>query len=299
MTQEDKINVAELLKDCPKGMELDCTIYENVTLVQVKEGYDYPIVIETPNGQMLLSKYGCFSKNELAKCVIFPKGKTTWEGFVPPREFKDGDIVATTNGLWIGITTGGKSGESIPTYCVTTGTGGFEAYFNYREKWKFQRLATEEEKQELFDTIKDKGYRWNHETKTLEKLIEPEFKIGNKVRHKTNHNVVFTIDGIEEDFYTCAGKMALCFSEQDSYELVPNKFDITTLKPFESKVLVRHNKDNKWCGSFFSHIDKDLHSNCYKFVTIAGKSYPMMIPYEGNEHLLGTTDDCDNFYKNW
>ena len=27
---KDKINVAELLKDCPKGMELDCTIYNNV-----------------------------------------------------------------------------------------------------------------------------------------------------------------------------------------------------------------------------------------------------------------------------
>lgn len=23
------------------------------------------------------------------------------------------------------------------------------------------------------------------------------------------------------------------------------------------------------------------------------------IPYEGNEHLSGTTDDCDDFYKNW
>ena len=26
----EKINVAELLRNCPKGMELDCTMYENV-----------------------------------------------------------------------------------------------------------------------------------------------------------------------------------------------------------------------------------------------------------------------------
>lgn len=91
----------------------------------------------------------------------------------------------------------------------------------------------------------------------------------------------------------------LPFADQDDYEIVPCKFDITTLKPFKSEVLVRHNKDNKWCASFFSHIDVDLHSNCYKFVTIAGKSYPMMIPYEGNEHLLGTTNNCDEFYKTW
>jgi hypothetical protein len=27
--------------------------------------------------------------------------------------------------------------------------------------------------------------------------------------------------------------------------------------------------------------------------------YKQCIPYEGNEHLLGTTNDCDNFYKTW
>ena len=33
-----------------------------------------------------------------SKCVIFPKGKTTWEGFVPPCKFKDGDILTTNLG---------------------------------------------------------------------------------------------------------------------------------------------------------------------------------------------------------
>ena len=33
----------------------------------------------------------------------------------------------------------------------------------------------------------------------------------------------------------------------------------------------------------------ELKDNCWK----------QCIPYEGNEHLLGTTDDCDDFYKNW
>lgn len=40
-----KINVAELLKDCPKGMELDCAMFDNVTLVEVdfynKHHFDY------------------------------------------------------------------------------------------------------------------------------------------------------------------------------------------------------------------------------------------------------------------
>lgn len=30
-----------------------------------------------------------------------------------------------------------------------------------------------------------------------------------------------------------------------------------------------------------------------------GEYFQQCIPYEGNEHLLGTTNDCDKFYKNW
>ena len=37
------------------------------------------------------------------------------------------------------------------------------------------RFATEEEKQKLFQAIKDNRYKWNAETKTLKKLVEPRF----------------------------------------------------------------------------------------------------------------------------
>ena len=41
------------------------------------------------------------------------------------------------------------------------------------------RLATEEEKKTLFDVIEAKGYKWNSETKTLEKLNKNKFDIAN------------------------------------------------------------------------------------------------------------------------
>lgn len=95
----EKINVAELLKGCPKGMELDCTMFINpVTLVEViNDDPDfYPITIVTHKGTLMtLTKYGTYlsEEEEDAKCIIFPKGKTTWEGFVPPCQFKDGECV--------------------------------------------------------------------------------------------------------------------------------------------------------------------------------------------------------------
>lgn len=36
---------------------------------------------------------------------------------------------------------------------------------------EIMRFATEEEKEKLFKAIKENGYKWNAETKTLEKLI--------------------------------------------------------------------------------------------------------------------------------
>lgn len=82
---------------------------------------------------------------------------------------------------------------------------------------------------------------------------------------------------------------------QDDYELVSNKFDITALIPFESKVLVRDNMFEKWKPSYWGFYDKDYY---YSYKVIGGK-HSHCIPYEGNEHLLGTTDDCDEYYKTW
>ena len=104
MTQE-KINIAELLKDCPKGMELDCTIWDDVLFDHVDTSRDYPIYIRKKDGTTeFLTKNGEWNFDLGAKCVIFPKGKTTWEGFVPPCEFKDGDILYICTSIqWICI----------------------------------------------------------------------------------------------------------------------------------------------------------------------------------------------------
>lgn len=56
------------------------------------------------------------------------------------------------------------------------------------------------------------------------------------------------------------------------------------LKPFD-KVLVRNYDDTVWSANYFSHY-KD--NNGYHYVCI-DNSYIFCIPYEGNEHLLGTT----------
>lgn len=301
---EKKINLVELLKNCPKGMELDCTMYEGAELDCVTNDKGYPIKIIIKDNiagdiAISLTKEGCYNMLHNPKCVIFPKGKTTWEGFVPPCQFKDGDVVATTNGRYIGITTGGNSERAIPTYCVIKISGEFEAYFGDKKKWMFSRFASEEEKQKLFQAIKDRGYKWNAETKTLEKLVEPKFKVGDRIRSVISLSY-YTIIGIEDDQYVIQPDEPekfpyhIDFDLEINYELVP-KFDITTLKPFD-KVLVRDNNTMEWDISFFSHCNG---LEFYKYSCLNGSGYAQCIPYEENKHLLGKTDDCSSFYKTW
>lgn len=297
----EKINVAELLKDCPKGMELDCILFNNPVKYTGLDNDDiYPIEILTKNNDHLyLTQEGYLYNMPNSKCIIFPKGKTTWEGFVTPCKFKDGDIITCTNSAcsFVAIFKEMDTDTTFRRYVSLT-LDDVQQFWT-KESWSdfcSPRLATEEEKQKLFKAIKDNGYKWNYETKTFVKLIEPKFKVGDKVRHKNNHNVVFTITSIEEDYYACGAKAAFWFDDQDDYELVPNKFDITTLKPFESRVLVRDSEMGIWLPDFFGCLDN---SNECPYMVVGGIRWKCCIPYEGNEHLMGKADDCDDFYKNW
>jgi hypothetical protein len=294
---ENKINIAELLKDCPKGMELDCTMYDNCTYAGIEDVGYIDILINTPSGRIRLTKEGCYIRHDdNAKCVIFPKGKTTWEGFVPPVEFKDGDILTTITGsIFI------YKKIDVYNYCGTYVSldirNGFSAtYYSYLEDCC--RPATEEEKQKLFDAIKANGYRWNAETKTLEKL--PKFKVGDRIKYKNGRNK----DGVEEgiifsitdDTYDVAvtNDMGIFIpvTDQDNWELVPDKFDINTLKTFD-EVLVRDFDDETWEINFFSRLLDNKHFKCLDL------SYVQCIPYKGNEYLRGTTWLCKDYFKTW
>lgn len=297
-----KINVAELLKDCPSGMELDCTLLEDLEFDGIVDNKYVPIRcrVKNPNGGYYVynfTKYGCWFNTTFAKCAIFPKGKTTWEGF--QRPFKDGDILFVKSVYsWVFVYKESENNEDLYKY-VAIQDGHNHAYIVYdsnplccKENVSEIRLATEEEKAKLFQAIKDNGYKWNPETKTLEKLVEPKFKVGDRVRHKNNHNVVFTITSIEEDYYACGVATAFWFDDQDDYELVPNKFDITTLKPFD-KVLVRETNEDRWLIDFYAFYNEIQEFSCVKGM------YEQCIPYEGNEHLFLSFDDCDEYFKTW
>lgn len=81
------------------------------------------------------------------------------------EEFKDGDILISNQKRVLIFSNYRGDYKSI-----------FDSYFDsindQNSGWftRSFRLATDEEKQEFFDTLKTKGLRWNPETKQMEKI---------------------------------------------------------------------------------------------------------------------------------
>lgn len=91
------------------------------------------------------------------------------------KEFKDGDVLSVT-------TLGGKTMPFIYKGVDERGFYKFHVGLNYigrvfvcpddDARWgcDIPTLATEDEKQRLFDKLKEQGLRWNAEAKTMEKI---------------------------------------------------------------------------------------------------------------------------------
>ena len=74
------------------------------------------------------------------------------------------------------------------------------------------------------------------------------------------------------------------------------KFNVNTFQPFD-KVLVRDFLSDNWMADFFEKIEEnDVHYN----VTCITTKWIQCIPYnEETKHLIGTKDDCPEYYKWW
>ena len=72
------------------------------------------------------------------------------------------------------------------------------------------------------------------------------------------------------------------------------RFDPKDFKPFD-KVLIKHNHENeRWVCNFFSDMLLNGEVSCI------GVSAYECIPYnDKTKHLVGTTDECPEYYKWW
>lgn len=131
-------------------------------------------------------------------------------------------------------------------------------------------------------------------------VLEKAFRLGYMTKPDEN---TYLYTNIEHLFFMSSG--AFCFfddkdtsryyyakqgnmqeiSAADFLALTTAK-DEPTFKPFD-KVLVMDGRGETWRAELFSHTIE----NDYPFVCTSG-NWMYCIPYEGNEHLLGTTEEA-------
>lgn len=312
------MNIAEILKYCPKYTKLYSPTWGNVKLIEVTS--TKVIKIKVCNYTEELTSEGCYSVK--GECILFPsKNQRDWNKFRLP--VKRGDIMMDANGECPFIATGEFYKDISPKYiCGINSLGNFQ--LDYAEAgWTsiFYIPASEEAKKKLFDKMAEAGYKWNANTLKLEK-IESKFKEGDviidnqgslclvsKIRDDSSviiaatlyankalnvfisNNVNRYIQLVTIASTTDRNKLYSALTRKGyKYDKEQHKLVKQEFKPFE-KVLVRDDTNKKWLIDLFSYYDEENENFPYVCMHI---HYRYCIPYEGNEYLLGTTNDIKN-----
>lgn len=312
------MNVAEILKYCPKGTKLYSTVHGEVVLRNVCIDKEYPIITDACYATIVsFTKEGCYVKScPDSECVLFPsKDQRDWKKFKLP--VKDGDIMMTIDKRAF-ITNGKIDNDGCPcAYC------GINSYHDFTigtttDGWtaSFYIPVSEEAKKELFDKMAEAGYRWNADTLELEK-IEPKFKEGDVIINSKGY--LFLVSAIKDvdsivvsavlytkgALNTYHNPVVMCYTtevtlasikdknrfysalvrEGYKYNKWQHKLIKQEFKPFD-KVLVRGNDTEFWKADIYLGYMKN--NSCPYRCTKA--NYGRCIPYEGNEYLLDTAN---------
>lgn len=233
--ENNKINIAEILKDCPKGTKLYTPIFSKVELVKINEKECYQIHVKDGSGNIqAFTENGLFRTDYSdAECLLFPSSKMRdWSRF-----FKPGDVVIDSF-YGCGVLVEEWADESYTS---------FEASVFQLKKGGFAKRDKR--------VISIDGYYKASDEQRDKFIADMEKFFGGKYNPKTR-------------------------------QVEPAKTECE-FKAFD-KVLVRNNDQQIWKAAFFSYCNTSRDSHNY--VTIPGFAYNWCIPYEGNKHLLGTTD---------
>lgn len=237
---ENKINIAEILRDMPKGTKLYSPLLGKCELgeIDTDEGEDF---IHVEYGWEDKKKCAIFSSDgryfdwiKDTECLLFPSDRMRcWSKF-----FKRGDVVRNPHNEMIAVFDGWVNDDYTE----------FNTTINYYKDHTFGE-------EEVCDT--ECFVKANDEQKTLF-IAAAEKHYGGKYNPET-----LQVEPVKVTEPKCS------------------------FKPFD-KVLVRCNEDSIWRCELFSHYN--TFNKQYPYVCLSS-IYKYCIPYEGNQHLLGTTNN--------
>lgn len=328
---EEKINVAEILKDKPKGTKL----YSDICCGEcvLNEVSENAIYVDMYNKERFwyFSVYGTIYAFPDGGVLLYPsKEMRDWEKFA----WKRGDVLVNKDGdvhiIFDGFEDDTYKNFHGKNYLWEEGGSivNFEEDEDYMQTSDFNKANKEDAQEYIHKIEKELGGKLNMETLEIEKP-QPEFKDGDIVcisgMGYLAYGIVKSIDYSSKklEYYVLNDMSILKFEDWLSFEdkqIQPITetqqiilFDALTkknkawdtekkevvdlkpkveLKPFD-KVLCRNSKDDTWEADFFARLTrKEIdYTQSGKYLCV-GDLWMYCIPYnEETAHLLGTTDE--------
>lgn len=318
---EEKINIAEILKDKPEGTKLYSPICGECKLSYVESVKSEPQISTESDA------FGAFYFWEDGKayvegeCLLFPSMKMRdWRKFT----WKRGDVLVNSRGLKILFDR--WANDNYTSFYAKTIYLVEDGFLDTN----LHTLASEKEAKSFIKCIEERfGGKLNLQTLEIQK--QPEFKDGDIVcisgMGYLAYGIVKSIDNSSKklEYYALNDMSTLKTDDWLSFEdkqiqpitetqqiilfdalakegkawdsehkMIVNLKPKVEFKPFD-KVLVRNTDTEEWFPGFFEKFDSTWN---YPYHIMNRRSmtdfaFKQCIPYEGNEHLLGTTKDVE------
>lgn len=319
---KEKINIAKILKDKPRGTKLYSSACGKCKLEEVDDK-SFKISFYNSKFGFMNGGEGYLDKNgklyDDGECVVFPsKEMRDWEKF----SWKRGDVLISDCGFVCIFKEWASDDYTKFNGCYFDGMPNAETA-------KYSKLDNNTAYGYIREIENRCGGKLNLETLKIEK--QTEFKDGDVVVTDAVPSLCYSkcIFILKGDFNTgesCANSYIFyninnndfCFDVLDT-EIRDRNIHLATeeekqhlfdalakkgktwdaekkqivdlkpkveLKPFD-RVLVRDSKSDNWRANLFGNIGKDGYYRCVY------ANWVYCIPYAGNEHLLGTTKDVE------
>ena len=320
---EQKLIIAEILKHKPQGIKLYSPIFGDCTFCYVKDESS-DICVRRPYNEVNYFNFdGVYHTG--GECLLFPSNEMRdWSKFA----WQKGDVLISNDGGTEVIFDKWYDDTYTSFYCkhylnsedknkivyyeeflCTTERYSLEAqtYINTIEKrldGKLNLKTLEIEKQPKFkdgDILScDEDLFTKHTTLILHKDENITESIVSLVRHKKLIETNIPIDNFllsrlyharedeKKELFDALAKGGKAWDAEK--KIIVNLKHKCEFKPFD-KILGRNEKDDVWEADLFSHYRKESQ---YPFRCI-GFSRKYCIPYEGNEHLLGTRNNPEQY----
>lgn len=325
---EKELNIAEILKDKPKGTKLYSSACGKCELKEADDK-SFKISFYSSKSGFMNGGEGTFDKNgnlyDDGECIVFPsKEMRDWSKFA----WKKGDVLVSNNGSEVLFEK--FNNDEYTEFTCRYAIELFDTVFSDAGVLKTQDFKALHDGDKVKDYIavveKLFGGKLNLKTLEIEKP-QQEFKDGDviTIMPHIGYKLIYLFKTEDDEKYYCHayldGNIAIinedsycqkefCTARPSTEEEKQYLFDALAkegkrwnaekkviedikkehqFQPFE-KVLVRDVGIGKWTVDLYG-VKNEKDPYPYRCV---GGSYVYCIPYKGNEHLLGITKDVES-----